>query len=849
MPSASYAVRSCRLEALLLLAVLSLAGVTFGYRSSPAPSAPPTIVWTAPANGTLQVPATAVIQVQFSAPMNQTTVNASTVFILPNVALNFTWPSASLLELRAQPALANCTAYAVYVTAGKDANGTDLAPGPVPNPWQFMTACTMPFIVSTSPADGARNVRPDSGIVVTFSRPMNCGPSGQLVRITFNPGLPPPALSSTQCLANKTVFVFTLTFGTRFEAGRTYSATVTGEDSNGSALVGGLVRNPWPFTVNSPPVVSKPVLDRTGCLDASTSVRISWTMSDNETAALDLTVRLWFADENGTQWTVTGPSQGFGPSSFYQWTLPRLNVVTQIQIDVNDSFGGGASNLSDPFRIDTGAPSVGNTFPANGARDVPTNTTITISFFEPMNESSVETAISALPSLLAPRFRWNPTSQAVTITTGGLLDNTTYAIRVAATARDTCGPGRAMSADYSFSFTTARSPPSAVSSVIIIQIDDSSVTLSWDPVTTFLSGIAIPPGARVVYRVTRSLNETASGEPLPDTTDTRITDRGLAAGTTYVYRVTAIVDDVFSTPSAPVTVRTTAAFLTSAAGALFLLVLGAGIVAMFLVGARLRRARKRAEADEALAAEIREIVEQIRRVRAEPDVKARRAAEDALQSHFRSMVEGGAEGDEASPDPRLEGLYRALAQALVQSPEVDVTHGRTVVEGRMGKLTETLRQQGASYRLLSEAEASVDSDLFRGLPQSARKALLLVYFYALEEYLSYRLRALVPQGATLLLGDRGHINVRRRSWVAQWNALTLGNLLYLLEHNAHFFVADESRWKAKAEPLLREAVEARNNTAHPSRPAPPLDRVRELVYRAVPLLEAILKKPPKATST
>ena len=70
MPSASYAVRSCRLEALLLLAVLSLAGVTLAYRSSPAPSAPPTIVWTAPANGTLQVPATAVIQVQFSAPAN-----------------------------------------------------------------------------------------------------------------------------------------------------------------------------------------------------------------------------------------------------------------------------------------------------------------------------------------------------------------------------------------------------------------------------------------------------------------------------------------------------------------------------------------------------------------------------------------------------------------------------------------------------------------------------------------------------------------------------------------------------------------------------------------------------------
>ena len=201
------------------------------------------------------------------------------------------------------------------------------------------------------------------------------------------------------------------------------------------------------------------------------------------------------------------------------------------------------------------------------------------------------------------------------------------------------------------------------------------------------------------------------------------------------------------------------------------------------------------------------------------------------------------EDEEGPPDPRLDGLYRALAAAIVQSPEVDVVHGRKIVDAKLGSLAENLRKNGAAYRLLSEAEASADSELFRGLPDSARKALLLVYFYGLEEYLNNRLRGLIPAGATILLGERGHINVRRRGWEAQWAGLTLGNLLFAMEHNEHFFVADPERWGKEVVPLLRQAVEARNRTAHPSREAAALGDVQDLVYRAIPAVESVLKWP------
>jgi len=839
MRNASCAARSYRPGTLLVLAVLTLGGLTLASSPAPRPWAAPTIGSTVPADGALQVNISAPVVVRFTEPMNETTVNGN-VSISPPVALNYTWVTTQLLELRGLPALANCTAYAVSI-GGKDRNGTDLVLGPVPNPWRFMTACDRPFVVSTSPADGAQSVGPNQDIVVTFSERMDL----LTISIAFVPVLS-GNWSGDLDVPTGTVFTLRLTGGTSFQTNTTYTATVTGQSNDThDNLVPSLVPNPWAFHVNEPPWASKPGLSLTGCLDAGTDLTITWTMSDLEDPPAALAVTLSFL--NGFAWDrIDGPRAGYPASAAYVWTLPALDVEPRVRINVTDTAGASASNESDSFRIDTGPPRVGSTTPPDGATDVAAGATITVSFTEEMNRPTAESAFSATPPFPAPRFNW-PGNQTLAVDTGGLLDNTTYTVTVAGSARDTCGPGRAMGTPYTFSFTTALPQPSAPINLTVVSFDDSSVTLAWAPVTTFLSGEVIPPGTAVVYVVYRSNNESGPENRVSDTTSTTLTDRNLAPSTRYVYRVRALVGGVYSSPSATTSVTTRVPFLTTSEGRLSLLVTFAAIAAAFVVGLRMRRQRRKAEAEAALEAEIREIVEQVRRVRAEPDPQARRAAEDALQSHFRSVVEGD-EGDEGPPDPRLDGLYRALAQALVRSPEVDVAHGRKIVDGKLGPLAAGLRSQGAAYRLLSEAEASVDSALFPGLPASARKALLLVYFYALEEYLSRRLRALIPPGSTLLLGERGHINVRRRGWEAQWAGLTLGNLLYLMDHNTHVFVADVPRWEKDVEPILREAVEARNRTAHPSREGPPLDRVRDLVYRAMPAVESILTKGTKGVA-
>jgi hypothetical protein len=63
----------------------------------------------------------------------------------------------------------------------------------------------------------------------------------------------------------------------------------------------------------------------------------------------------------------------------------------------------------------------------------------------------------------------------------------------------------------------------------------------------------------------------------------------------------------------------------------------------------------------------------------------------------------------------------------------------------------------------------------------------------------------------------------------------------MVDHNRHFFIADEERWEEEVEPFVHQAVDARNRTAHPSREAPPLDRVRELIYTSFRLLDGVLR--------
>ncbi len=99
---------------------------------------PPQVSSTVPANGATGVDPAASIVVTFTRGMDTATVTWNFV---PGATLASGWTAGNtVLTLTPSPALSTCTLYTVTI-AGKSAEGNDLVPGAVPNPWSFETAC------------------------------------------------------------------------------------------------------------------------------------------------------------------------------------------------------------------------------------------------------------------------------------------------------------------------------------------------------------------------------------------------------------------------------------------------------------------------------------------------------------------------------------------------------------------------------------------------------------------------------------------------------------------------------------------------------------------------------------
>jgi hypothetical protein len=101
--------------------------------------AAPYITLTAPVDGATSVSTASLVVVVFSKPMDTATV---TWLFAPATTASGAWTGGNtILTLTPSPAL-ECTNYQVTIT-GRDTFGTDLVPGPVPNPWTFSTACSV----------------------------------------------------------------------------------------------------------------------------------------------------------------------------------------------------------------------------------------------------------------------------------------------------------------------------------------------------------------------------------------------------------------------------------------------------------------------------------------------------------------------------------------------------------------------------------------------------------------------------------------------------------------------------------------------------------------------------------
>ncbi|HKZ63209.1 MAG TPA: Ig-like domain-containing protein [Thermoplasmata archaeon] len=97
----------------------------------------PQVVWTDPANGQVDVPLDAPVEIRFNGAMNQSSVSLALSPTAGN--LSYIWQATLTVVVGHDPFM-TCTNYTAYAS-GRDVNGSALVTGIAPNPWLFRTVC------------------------------------------------------------------------------------------------------------------------------------------------------------------------------------------------------------------------------------------------------------------------------------------------------------------------------------------------------------------------------------------------------------------------------------------------------------------------------------------------------------------------------------------------------------------------------------------------------------------------------------------------------------------------------------------------------------------------------------
>ncbi|HWQ11706.1 MAG TPA: Ig-like domain-containing protein, partial [Roseiflexaceae bacterium] len=187
------------------------------------------------------------------------------------------------------------------------------------------------------------------------------------------------------------------------------------------------------------------------------------------------------------------------------------------------------------------APAIASTIPASGAADVPANSTITVTFDEPVEASASSFTIAcggpnlpyALSASPAASFTLDP---AADLPVSATCTVTVVATQVADT--DPLDPPDAMAADYTFSFTTTDPAPEVASTSPVSGATgvatDANITVTFSEsvsVTGSAFAIECPAGSPVAF-----VNTTGSG---PATSFTLDPTSDLPAGTACTVTVAA----------------------------------------------------------------------------------------------------------------------------------------------------------------------------------------------------------------------------------------------------------------------------------------------------------------------
>jgi hypothetical protein len=432
----------------------------------------PTVASVLPANGTIDVPANSAVQITFSEAMDASTITSSNI-TLRNTATSALIPAAvtyntttHVATLTPSSALAANTGYTVGVSTGvKDAAGNAMASAFSSS----FTTTNPPTIVGVSPTTGATGVPIAAAVSVIFSEPMdqstitttnitlrNTATSAVVAgTISYNVGTNTATFTPSGPLSNGTNYTLTVTSGVKDLAGNALASTFTSNFTTANV------------TDTTPPtIVSRTPANGTTNVAINSNITVTFNEDMSLATITPSTITLAPTSSPGTPVTATvsctdatcktvtlDPAADLANNTSY-----TLTVTTGVKDVAGNAL---VANSASTFTTvaDTTPPTITGTSPLNGATGVAVSSAITVTFSEPMDQSTINTTTFTVKTTsgsvpVAGTVSYNTTTRVATFTPASALTaNTSYTVTVTTGAKDLAG--NALAVNASFAFTTA----------------------------------------------------------------------------------------------------------------------------------------------------------------------------------------------------------------------------------------------------------------------------------------------------------------------------------------------------------------------------------------------------------
>jgi hypothetical protein len=559
------------------------ANCTSGVLSDPSPESAaatvttlditgPRIVLINPSSNQTGVSTGATVAVTFNEPIDPTTINTTTFSLKvtatgANIPGTVTYTPASLMaEFKPTSALPSGASITATVTAGvKDVagNALQLTVGS-PGIWTFTTRDeTPPTVLGFTPANGQTGVGPNPPITVTFSEAMDANTINTST-ITLKVASSGAAVAGTVTYAAAT-HVATFTPSAPLSAPVTYTIGVsTGvKDVAGNALATAASSSFTTADLTPPTVTNKTPADLATNVSTNTTVTATFSKAMDQTTINTSTFTLRVTATNAPVAGTVAYNPSTGTATFTP-SAPLSSVTTYtatVTTGVKDTFGNAmTSPVNWTFSTaDVTAPTAAVTAPSNGQTNVPTNTTITVTFSEPMDPATVSGAITLkntnTSAAVAGTVAYTAGTTVATFTpTVALANGTNYTVTVATSAKDVSG--NPLAAQVVSTFTTAPAPDTTAPTVVSTTPDPPPAT---PPTTTTVTAtFSEPMDPLTITSSTFTLKTTVGSNPVAGTvaynqatnTATFTPSAPLANNTEYTATITTGAKDLAGNPLA-----------------------------------------------------------------------------------------------------------------------------------------------------------------------------------------------------------------------------------------------------------------------------------------------------------